>query len=51
MCGNHDENIDHFMIYLAYGQGDSKIYLKYICGDDTDKQNSIAIETRRGRPR
>ena len=61
MCGNHDENIEHFMSCLAYGQGNPEINWKDIYGDDSDKQKSIAIEikkkttyegikTRRGRP-
>ena len=51
MCGNHDTNIEHFMLCLAYGQGDFEINWKDIYGDDTEKQNSIALETRRGWPR
>ena len=41
--GNLDENIERFMLCLAYGQGDYEINWKDMYWDDTDKQHNIAI--------
>ena len=47
MCDMLEENMDHFMSCLTYGNASCEVNWKEIFENDPDKQNKIALEIKR----
>ena len=47
MCDSCEETFPHFMSCLSYGKPFIELDWKDIFGDDSEKQNTIAVEVNR----
>ena len=51
MCEKYEENLEHFMTCRAYGKETFETNWTEVFGNIVVNQNTVAKETRRGRPR